>query len=237
MKLVLCVTVLTAAAFPQYTPTTVERLHIKASFDGEWRGKGESESFIVVPDRLLQKSQVTQLRPAGGRSDTAFTAGFQDTIFERNYSSRVDGFVGSMPLPSGVPAPKWWTDELRQRSLAANRFEYTRWLLPIFSTASTITSTRAIAEGIVFQDRDGTTWTLKLDASGRPASLLIEGALTVPFTGSASPAVVAFNDYRAVAGGFTWPHKFVLMSEGKILETTWIKSYEINGKVPKVLTK
>jgi len=34
-----------------------------------------------------------------------------------------------------------------------------------------------------------------------------------------------------------WPHKFVLTSAGEVVETTWITSYEINGKIPKVLAK
>jgi hypothetical protein len=254
MKLLLCFAVLTAAAIPQQTPASVpdlrsalggeaalssiQRLHIKASFDGTSRGKGETEWYVVLPDRLLEKSQISQMRHPAGVPDAVLTGGFEHA--ERVHWSETHGFVESTPLPSGVPAPKFWTDELRERSLIAGRFTYTRLLLPILGTASTVSSTGRIPGGIVFQDRDRTTWTLKLDASGLPASLLIEGRVTPQGFSVARPmptAVVTFSDYRPVAGGLVWPHKFVLLSEGEILETTWINSYEINGKIPKVLAK
>jgi hypothetical protein len=43
--------------------------------------------------------------------------------------------------------------------------------------------------------------------------------------------------HRRVTAGIMWPHKLVTTIDGEIVETTWVKSYEINGKVPKVLTK
>ena len=218
--------------------SSIQGLHIKATFEGTARGKGETEWYLALPERLLEKSQFSQLRHPAGVTDAVLTGGFEHA--DRVSWSRTDGFVESTPLPSGVPAPKFWTDELRERSLVAGRFAYTRLLIPLLGTASTVTSSVAIPGGILFQDRDRTTWTLKLDAAGLPASLLIEGRVALeglPVTQPMAPAVVTFSDYRPVEGGLIWPHKFVLTSQGEVLETTWIKSYEINGKMPKVLTK
>jgi hypothetical protein len=258
MKLALCLAVLTAAALPQQTPvpvrelraalggepalTKIQRLHVKASFAGELHGRGDTELFVVLPDRLLRKSYFTQLSRVPGRpgAEPNPSAGFPEMTVERDYTSRIDGFAGSMPLPSGVPAPAWWTDEVREQSLVAGRFAYTRLIIPLLGTASTVTSASAIPGGIVFEDRDRTTWTLKLDASGRPATLSIEGHVTpegLPVNRAMAPSVIALSDYRQVTGGLMWPHKFVLTSGGEILETTWIRSYEINGKTPKVLAK
>lgn len=222
--------------------TTIERLHIKASFEGTQRGKGETEWFVVLPERLLYKTHSTQLRSTFYTSDKGYpvlTAGFQDMPVEYFDTTRVEGFVGSTPLASGELMPKWYKEETRQETLEAGRFSYAKLLLPLFGTASTVTSSFAISGGIVFQDRDRTTWTLQLDPSGLPASMAMDRQLIqkdIRFTRPIAPTVITFSDYRAVDGRFMWPHKLVMTANGET-ETTWIKSYEINGKAPKVLLK
>ena len=221
----------------------IERLHVKSTVISELRGRGEVETFVVLPDRFLQKSHYVDRRSSAPTPDKPYpqlTVGFENMTLEYFDTSREDGFVGSVPLQSGVPVPGWWTEESRESSLLAGRIAFGRLILPLLGSAFTITSTHPTTGAIVFQDVDSTTWTLRLGASGLPESMTMERQITK--TGATRltlpiPPIVTFSDYRQVAGGVTWPHRIVTTNSGKKHEEITIKSYEINGKVPKVLLK
>jgi hypothetical protein len=212
--------------------SAIQRLHVKASFAGDARGQGDTDSYVALPDRFLEQVHSVQLHAAY----PTHIRNPGDPIEDYLTTSRVEGFVGPTPLFNGQPAPKSWKSDGLERSLQAGRFQYARLLIPLLGTVPTVRSAHAVPGGIVLQDGDFTTWTITLDASGLPASMAVdrrpgEGGSRLP-----SP-VSTFGDYRRVAGGMMWPHKVVTTIDGRIIETTWVKSYEINGKVPKVLTK
>jgi len=256
--------VLAAAVFSQDAPSptqplraalggeaalnSIQRLHIKATFTNQFRHeestKGEQEWFVVLPERLWSKKFSTGLHTAtsGGTPDKPYpvlTAGFQDMSVENFDRTRIEGFVDSTPLSNGELMPKWFKAETRVAMLEAGRYQYARLLIPLLGTVSTATSAYAAPGGFVYQDQDGNTWTLKLDASGLPASMTMDRKVVnkdIRVTRPVDLPSVTFSDYRAVDGKFMWPHKIVMTSNLET-QTTWIKSYEVNGKVPKVLIK
>jgi hypothetical protein len=221
----------------------IERLRVKSTVMSELRGKGDVETFVVLPDRFLRNSHFVAQRSSVATPDKPYpqlTVGFENMTVEYFDTTRSDGFVGSTPLQSGVPVPGWWSEESRESSLVAGRAAFAQLILPLFGSAFSVTSTHPTTGAIVFQDLDSTAWTLKLGASSLPESMTI--ARQKIKTGDtrmtlAHLPVITFSDYRPVTGGVTWPHRIVMTIDGKKHEDVMIKSYEINGKMPKALLK
>ena len=222
----------------------VERVRIKATFTSADRGKGETEAFAVLPDRFLETTRSVRRQstaPEGIGFDGRQTVGFANIDVEDHETNRDIGFVGDQMLMSGEIAPSFIQERPGAAdSLRAGRLVFARRLLPLLGALPTMTSSFSTPGAIVFQDRDMTTWTMTLDAGSRPATLTWErhdnavGATRVTPIGQ---FIMTISDYRAVSQGLTWPHHFVTTINGKVYEDLKIRSYEVNGKAPKVLLK
>lgn len=221
----------------------IKRLHITAKFTSTMRGNGESEAFLVLPDRFLEKSHgvyrytspVAQYHPY-----PQLTAGMNDISLQETDTQSEVGFRGDEPFVDlRVGRSK---EEARDRSLRGARFAFAKWMIPLFGGSATVTSSFRETGSLLFQDRDQTAWTLTLDPASRPATLSWErsqlAAGEMRYTPPLGSIVVtSFSDFRPVKGGPIWPYQIVTTRDGQPFETIEIKSYEINGKAPKVLLK